>query len=248
MNTLLRAFLVLFLVGCGEMPVEDGGQDAAPRVDARTTDARATTDAGPEAASPTADSGTEAATTDAGVPADDAAKPVDADTDAGPLVDAGTDAGPAVDAGPAMRVVLSWDVGPDTDLDLHIHDGTTTPWFNADDCYFANPHTTWGAVLEHDSRTTGPESAVVTPTIGTTYTIGVHHYGGPSRAARIEVSCGGAVVTWTGTSRVMTGFQNANCAPSDFWHVVTVRFTSASTCVVTPVDTYSTGLAACEAF
>jgi hypothetical protein len=57
-----------------------------------------------------------------------------------------TDAGPTIlrsfvvhIAGPGLRVEMCSDRSDTTDLDLHVHSsGVTTPWFTADDCYYAN--------------------------------------------------------------------------------------------------------------
>lgn len=253
MNT-FRALVLVLLAGCGAMPVEDVRTTDAAVQDAVTADGRVQ-EAGVDVGR-VEDGGADARTTAADVQ-DAATKDVgvqDVETTDAPVYDAGTtepdvhDAGAAPDAGPALHVTLSWTGPGDTDLDLHLHNGTTTPWFNmTDDCFFSNPRSTWGAVLENDSRTTGPELLHAIPVIGMTYTIGVHHYGGPSRAATIEVACGGVSV-FTLTSRVMVGFQELNCSPSDFWRVATVRFTAADTCVVNPIDTYSTSASACEMF
>lgn len=43
--------------------------------------------------------------------------------------------------GRGLRVTLTWDGSGD--IDLHVHRGTTSPWFSNDDCCCANPRPIW---------------------------------------------------------------------------------------------------------
>ncbi len=152
-----------------------------------------------------------------------------------------------------LRVELTWDGSGD--IDLHLHDSTTTPWFAApQDCYYANTVTPWGANLDFDNTvSSGPENdRVDTPAVATNYTIGVHNYSlGAGRIATVRVFCGSTtttIPTMTFTSRALTGATAGNCTANDFWKVATVRFTSATTCTITPINTYSPSSARCTAF
>jgi hypothetical protein len=46
----------------------------------------------------------------------------------------------------------------------------------------------------------------------------------------------------------MNGPNIGNCTANDFWKVATVRFTSATTCTVTTVNTYTGSNPRCTAF
>lgn len=159
-----------------------------------------------------------------------------------------------------LRLELTWD--GTGDLDLHLHNGvTTTPWFSTpNDCYYANRNAAWDAVgtlddgfLDLDSITGfGPELAhVTTPVIGENYTVAVHVYASTAagRIATTRIFCGpGSAPAAVRTSRALAGTTSGNCTTNDFWRVATVRFTSATTCTVTPIDTYAASSTACTAF
>jgi hypothetical protein len=158
-----------------------------------------------------------------------------------------------------LRLELRWD--GTGDLDLHLHNGvTTSPWYSTpNDCYYANRMAAWDLAgtaddgfLDLDNTTGyGPELAHVTaPVIGESYTVGVHNYNnGAGRIATVSIYCGTTTVPFAvRTSRALTGTTAGNCTANDFWRVATVRFTSPTTCIVTPIDTYNPSSGACTAF
>ncbi len=153
-----------------------------------------------------------------------------------------------------LRVQLTWNGSGD--LDLHLHDNVTSqPWFtNPDDCYYSNRSPAWGASLDFDNTSSnGPENiSMDSPVIGVDYTIAVHNYArGSGRLATINVFCGSTtstVPTQTFTSRTLAGTDAGNCTSNDFWTVARVRFTSASACTITPIDTYRASSSACGSF
>ena len=151
-----------------------------------------------------------------------------------------------------LRVQLTWN--GTGDVDLHLHNATNSRWFAADDCYYGNLSPAWGAVLDFDNTsTTGPENIRVnTPAAGSTYTIGVHNYArAMGRVATVQIFCGSTTSTMptaTYTSRPFSLSGSGNCSNNDFWRVATVRFTSPTTCTITPLNTYTTGSAACTGF
>ena len=156
-----------------------------------------------------------------------------------------------------LRVELTWDGAGD--MDLHLHDGNHTPWFdmgNSDDCYYANLSPGWGGVLDFDNTSgNGPENIRVdTPVTGMSYTIAVHYYAAHTtsnngRVATVQIFCGttaGTTPTATYTSRGMNGSSAGDCTNNDFWRVARVTFTSPTACTITPVNTYTTSNNACS--
>jgi hypothetical protein len=154
--------------------------------------------------------------------------------------------------GHGIRVELTWD--GNGDLDLHMHNGNMTRWFNAtpDDCHYARMSTSWGAVLDVDNVTrNGPENIRVdTPTIGQDYIVGVHHYAnGVGRRATIKVYCGGGTTpVSTFASAAMTGTQTGNCTNNSFWRVARVTADAGGGCTVAPIATVTTSTHACNNF
>ncbi len=166
--------------------------------------------------------------------------------------------------GRGLRVALSWD--GDGDVDLHLSDSTTEPWFsesgNENDCYYANTSPIWDGAfgigvgpnpqLDIDNTwSLGPENITVTePVIGRVYTIGVHNYASAEgRVATIDIFCGGVTApTGSYLSRPLLGSDGGNCTANDFWKVATVVFTSASTCTISGIDTYVRSDSACVAY
>jgi hypothetical protein len=154
--------------------------------------------------------------------------------------------------GHGIRVELTWD--GNGDLDLHMHNGNMTRWFNAttDDCHYARMSTPWGAVLDVDNVTrNGPENIRVdTPTIGQDYIVGVHHYAnGAGRTATIKVYCGGGTTpVSTFTSAPMTGTQAGNCTNNSFWRVARVTANTGGGCTIAPIATVTTSTHACNNF
>ncbi|MBX3274118.1 MAG: hypothetical protein KF729_27880 [Sandaracinaceae bacterium] len=152
-----------------------------------------------------------------------------------------------------LRVELSWN--GTGDVDLHMHNPTTQPWFRApEDCYYANRTPAWGAVLDFDNTSAnGPENIRMdSPALNVDYTIAVHNYArAAGRVATVNVFCGSTtstIPTQTFTSRALAGTSAGNCTNNDFWTVARVRFTSASTCTITPINTYRTSSSACSSF
>ena len=152
-----------------------------------------------------------------------------------------------------LRVQLRWD--GTGDVDLHVHDQVTSPWFGTpDDCYYGDRTPPWGASLDFDNTSAnGPENVSLdTPVIGNTYTIAVHNYArAAGRLATIDVFCGSTtstVPTRTFTSRALAGTSAGNCTANDFWTVARVVFTSATACTVTAIGTYRASSVACTSF
>lgn len=156
-----------------------------------------------------------------------------------------------------LRVELTWNGSGD--VDLHLHNGTNTPWFDSsgsqNDCYYSDCVTTpvaWGASLDVDNVTAnGPENVNVdTPNLNENYAVAAHNYTGASgRVATVKIFCGltqgGITPTATYTSRALAGTTSGNCTANDFWRVATVRFTAPGVCTVTPLNTYTPSTDAC---
>jgi hypothetical protein len=148
-----------------------------------------------------------------------------------------------------LRVQLAWD--GTGDVDLHLHNNGATPWFSPpDDCYFSNRTPAWGAVLDFDNIPgPGPENITLDfPVIGTTYTIGVHHYSmATGRIATVDVFCGDTSTTpqQTYVSRPLEGTATGSCSANDFWRVARVTFTSTSACTIETIDQYVPSTTAC---
>ena len=154
--------------------------------------------------------------------------------------------------GHGVRVELTWDgVG---DLDLHLHNGNHTRWYDStpDDCYYARTSTGWGAGLDLDNVTAnGPENVRIdTPTVGADYTVGVHDYAdGNGRRATVTVYCGpGTTPVSTFVSAPLHGSQVGSCTNNDFWRVARITPDSAGRCTVAPIDTVSGSTNACATF
>jgi len=155
--------------------------------------------------------------------------------------------------GHGLRVQLSWDGAGDVDLHLHAPN-VTSPWFRAtqDDCYYGNLRPIWDGAsapatggnpsLDFDNVTAnGPENTRVdTAQIGVPYTIGVHNYArAAGRLATIEIFCGGGTTPeQVFTSRPLQGNAAGDSTGNDFWKVAQITFTSPTTCVVTPINSY----------
>jgi hypothetical protein len=164
--------------------------------------------------------------------------------------------------GQGLTVTLTWNGSGD--VDLHVHNQlTTSPWFQTpDDCYYSNRTPIWDNAfaaglgpnpeLDFDNTVSnGPENTrVSTPVLNQPYTIGVHNYSSAAgRTATLQVFCGGVTMaTQTFTSRPLAGNSGGNCTTNDFWRVATVTFTSPSTCLITPIDTYGPSNTACTTF
>ena len=90
------------------------------------------------------------------------------------------------------------------------------------------------------------------PALATDYTIGVHNYSGAAgRIATVNVFCGSTTSTtptMTFTSRALAGASSGNCSTNDFWKVARVRFSSATACTITPVNTYQASSGVCTGF
>jgi len=162
--------------------------------------------------------------------------------------------------GRGLRVTLTWN-GPG-DVDLHVHRGTTAPWFVMDDCYYANRSPVWDTSfpssqgpnpeLDFDNtNANGPENTRINDVqLGETYTIAAHNFAqAQGRRATIQIYCGsGTIADATFTSRPLAGTESSNCSANDFWKVATVVFDSAATCRVVPIDTYVPSRDACSAY
>ncbi len=155
--------------------------------------------------------------------------------------------------GHGLRVQLSWDGAGDVDLHLHAPN-TVTPWFrgSSDDCFYANLRPIWDGgspaaaggnpSLDFDNTTAnGPENTRIdVAQLGVPYTIAVHNYArAAGRVATVDVFCGGvSSPSQTFTSRPLQGNSSGDSSPNDFWKVAQVVFTSPTTCVITPINTY----------
>jgi len=151
-----------------------------------------------------------------------------------------------------LRVEVTWDGAGD--VDLHMHNNTSTAWFTTNDCYYSNTATTWGANLDFDNTSSaGPENIRMdAPALASDYTIAVHNYArSAGRIATVRVFCGSTTSTtptMTFTSRALAGTAAGNCTANDFWKVARVRFSSATACTITPINTYQTSSSVCTAF
>jgi hypothetical protein len=155
-----------------------------------------------------------------------------------------------------LRVELTWNGSGD--MDLHLHNGTTTrPWYTGADCYYGNCQGSplpWGAELDFDNTVSnGPENTRVnTPAIGMDYTVAVHNYASAAgRRATVRIFCGSSgstTPTAMYTSAAFTGRSAGDCTVNQFWRVATIRFTSASACTITPINTYTPSTNACSRF
>src|SRR6185369_11114938 len=96
-----------------------------------------------------------------------------------------------------LRVQLTWN--GTGDLDLHVHNQITTPWFSSpNDCYYGNITPAWGASLDFDNTSqNGPENVSMdNPVVGQSYTIAVHNYSsGAGRTATVQIFCGSTTST-----------------------------------------------------
>ena len=157
-----------------------------------------------------------------------------------------------------LRIELRWDsLG---DMDLHLINPSATSWFTApNDCYFADRTPEWDVIgflpdnpgLDIDNTTSlGPENIRIDqPVIGEVYTIGVHYWasnGGPSpENNHVAIYCGDTSTTPVTTlTRAINGVNGGSSTTNDFWRVATVQFTTASTCIVTPLATVISSTAA----
>jgi hypothetical protein len=149
-----------------------------------------------------------------------------------------------------LRVQLYWD--GNGDVDLHLLNPMATRWSLApNDTFYQNRTSTWGAALDVDNVTAnGPENITVDdPVVGTTYTIGVHHFArATGRIASVSVFCGDTTSTTpqqTWTSRPLMGTEMGLCMANDFWRVARITFTSPSACTIEPIDTYFSAIDSC---
>ncbi|MEW5855117.1 MAG: MopE-related protein [Myxococcota bacterium] len=165
-----------------------------------------------------------------------------------------------------LRIELAWDGSGD--VDIHLHNNSSAPWFGGDDCYYENcitpPNTPsyasaagpmpWGAGLDVDNVVTdGPENVRLdNPVLNSPYTIGIHNYANAAgRVATVKVFCGdGAGVTPTQvfTSQPLAGTAAGDCTANQFWKVATVVMTSTNACTITPLQTYVASSDACAGF
>ena len=160
-----------------------------------------------------------------------------------------------------LHVELTWDGS--ADLDLHLHNGASTPWFSTpgkSDCYYAEKTPDWDVAgfLPDDPKldidnvmADGPENIIIpAPVAGEAYTIGVHNYSrGDGRIATIRIFCGTATVPQaTYVSRAFTGTSGGQCTSNDFWKPATVTFNAAGACTITFIDSWSTGTSRCQSF
>jgi hypothetical protein len=176
--------------------------------------------------------------------------------------------------GQGLRVELTWDGSGD--VDLHLHNGNPTPWFNRspsgwDDCFYANcsessnpagpiwdqayaPYEGRNPALDLDNIIAfGPENIRVSTILpGDEFTVALHYFwdhGYGQRTGTVNVYCG--VVsspTATFVSMPMDGPDQGGCTDNTFWKVATVTFTSSTACTITPLDVYQTGNLACAQF
>ncbi len=144
--------------------------------------------------------------------------------------------------GHGLRVEMTWDTDGN-DVDLHVHDGAATAWFDATrDCYFRNRAPAWdGAGTADDPRLDtddtdgrGPENIRVdAPPTSQSYSVGAHYWAGSVASnVTVRIYCGERLAA----PAFVRSLRGGDGSTNDFWRVARVRFTSASTCTVTPVD------------
>ena len=150
-----------------------------------------------------------------------------------------------------LRVELTWD--GTGDLDLHLHNNVSGAWFNnPNDCFYANMRPAWGAALDVDNVTAnGPENIRMdTPTTGRTYSVAIHNYArGEGRTARVRIFCGtveGTIPQAEYFSVPLAGTQSGNCTGNTFWKVANITINADGSCVVVPVNTYTSSSSACS--
>lgn len=162
--------------------------------------------------------------------------------------------------GHGLRVTMTWDGSGD--VDLHLNENTS-PWFgNPNDCYYGDRAPIWDAAspvstganptLDFDNTSGfGPENTTIdSPVLNQVYTVGVHNYANAAgRIITLDILCGGVTSpTQTFVSNPLNGSSAGNCSANDFWKVATVEFTSVTTCVITPLNTYTASSNACIAY
>lgn len=162
--------------------------------------------------------------------------------------------------GHGLRVELTWNGAGD--VDLHVHNQKTTPWFTSDDCSYSDMAPIWdntappmtgknpGLDVDNTSAN-GPENVRVdVVALAQDYYVAVHNYDGAAgRTATIKIFCGAVTApTATYSSHALVGNDAGDCTANEFWKVAKVRFTSQSTCTVTPINTYQTSSSACAGF
>lgn len=150
-----------------------------------------------------------------------------------------------------LRIELTWD--GTGDVDLHLHNANSTPWFgNSDDCYYRHKTPTWGAWLDVDNvNANGPENIRIdNPALNHDYTVAIHNYArAAGRRATVKVYCGtteGNVPTATYVSQQLNGDASGQCTGNTFWRIARIRFTSPTDCSLTFLNSYSTGSNACS--
>ncbi|MFO0650632.1 MAG: MopE-related protein [Polyangiales bacterium] len=150
-----------------------------------------------------------------------------------------------------LRVELSWN--GTGDVDVHLHNNVSGAWFSTpNDCHYANMNPTWGASQDVDNVTAnGPENIRVnTPTVGTTYTVGVHNYArGAGRTATVKIYCGptaGTTPSVIFASLPLAGTSSGNCTGNTFWKVANVVIAADGSCTITPLNVYTTSNSACS--
>jgi hypothetical protein len=168
--------------------------------------------------------------------------------------------------GEGLNVLLTWDTFGVVDLDLHLHRGAAYGDFcaTAADCHYANCQPNhrlgWGYLptpaascegttcpnprLALDNiRDTDPEWIIHdTPNPGETFRVMVHKFSGtPATQARVEVWCGGSLVSVLGElpdAAALAGAAASGCQGSS-WRVADVTIVSQDDgrveCEVTPL-------------
>ena len=126
-----------------------------------------------------------------------------------------------------LRVEVIWDTA--TDMDSWMLAPGAAVWAGADSLYYANrvPPGFGGGTSQptldvDDTAGFGPENMnIVAPSVGVTYSIGVHAYSGNARA-EVRIFCGGALQI--SSPRSLTNRQ--------FWHAADVTFAADNSCTV----------------
>jgi len=150
-----------------------------------------------------------------------------------------------------IRTELTWN--GTGDVDLHMHNNVSGAWFHIpNDCHYRNMNPAWGAGLDVDNVTAnGPENIRInTPTIGQTYTVGVHNYArAAGRIATVRIYCGATAGTTPSAvynSTPLAGTSSGNCTANTWWDVAHIVVNADGSCTITPINTYRTSSAACS--
>lgn len=151
-----------------------------------------------------------------------------------------------------LRIELSWNTDS-ADIDSHLLHPTATSWYSSLDCDYLNcknQGASWPAAGTDDNPRLdiddvngfGPENINIDiPEVNTTngYRFGAYNFSdhgdGPSDIT-VRIFCGGVVKAQL-THNDLAGPGTDDASSNQLWKVADIKFTSTTTCNVTPVDT-----------